>query len=102
MAESMHMHHGRLAPGELKERADNMGHAAFAIVIATLDSGIVVICAAGIFALCGSSWLAKCLIFVCAAPTIIVSQLIHLVKSVRPRTRQPPAGQGKCVVAAEN
>ncbi|KAF9235683.1 hypothetical protein BU15DRAFT_77808 [Melanogaster broomeanus] len=101
MAENMHLHYGRLAPGELKERVDNMGHATFAILIATLDFGVVVIRVAGIFALCGSSWLATCLIFVCISPTIIVPLLIYLVKSFRRRTRQPTIEQGEEGVAEQ-
>ncbi|KAF9231079.1 hypothetical protein BU15DRAFT_82852 [Melanogaster broomeanus] len=102
MAESMHLHYGRLTPSGLKERVDNMGHATFAILIATLDFGVVVIRVAGIFALCGSSWLATCLIFACVAPTVLVPLLIYLVKSFRPRTRQPTIERGEQGVAEQN
>ncbi|KAF9234712.1 hypothetical protein BU15DRAFT_78789 [Melanogaster broomeanus] len=98
MAESIHLHYGRLTPSGLKERVDNMGHATFAMLIAMLDFGVVVIRIAEIFALCRSS----CLIFICMAPILIVPLLIYLVKSFRPRTRQPPIEQGEQGVAEQN
>ncbi|KAF9230217.1 hypothetical protein BU15DRAFT_83906 [Melanogaster broomeanus] len=95
IAESMHLHYGRLAPHELKDRVENMGYATFAILIATLDLGIVVIRVAGIFTMSGSPGLAMCLILFSAVPSIVLPLLLHLTKIFWPRNRQPTAEQGE-------
>ncbi|KAF9231082.1 hypothetical protein BU15DRAFT_82854 [Melanogaster broomeanus] len=78
MVESIHLHYARLAPLHLKERAENMGYATFAIVIAIPDVGILIVRIVGIVAASGSPWLAFCLILFSVAPSIILPLLIHL------------------------
>ncbi|KAF9231083.1 hypothetical protein BU15DRAFT_82855 [Melanogaster broomeanus] len=94
IVESIHLHYGRLAPLQLKERAENMGYATFAVVIAIPDICIIIIRVTGIIAVSGSPWLAFCLIFFSAALTIILPLLIHLVKRISIRVRQPTVEQG--------
>ncbi|KAF9232120.1 hypothetical protein BU15DRAFT_67745 [Melanogaster broomeanus] len=77
------------------ERAENMGYATFAIVIAIPDVGIIIIRVVGIIVVSGPPWLAFCLIFFSAAPTIILPLLIHLVKTFRIRIHQPTVDQGE-------
>ncbi|KAF9234710.1 hypothetical protein BU15DRAFT_65492 [Melanogaster broomeanus] len=95
MVESIHLHYARLAPLQLKERAENMGYATFAIVIAIPDVGILIVRVVGIVAASGSPWLAFCLILFSVAPSIILPLLIHLVRSFRIRIRQPTVEQGE-------
>ncbi|KAF9235684.1 hypothetical protein BU15DRAFT_64681 [Melanogaster broomeanus] len=53
MVESIHLHYAQLAPLQLKERAENMGYATFAIVIAIPDVGIIIIRVVGIIVVSG-------------------------------------------------
>ncbi|KAF9234707.1 hypothetical protein BU15DRAFT_65490 [Melanogaster broomeanus] len=95
IVESIHLHYGRLAPLQLKERAENMGYATFAVVIAIPDICIIIIRVTGIITVSGSPWLAFCLIFFSAALTIILPLLIHLVKTINIRISQPTVEQGE-------
>ncbi|KAF9225670.1 hypothetical protein BS17DRAFT_777486 [Gyrodon lividus] len=95
LAESMHLRYGRLAPLELKERVEHMGYATFALLIAMLDLGIVVIRVAGIFTVSPSPGLATCLIFLSAAPPITLPLLIHLATAFRPTFHKPTVDQGE-------
>ncbi|KAF8836572.1 hypothetical protein BDN67DRAFT_1071886 [Paxillus ammoniavirescens] len=88
MAETMHLHYGRLPPLQLKERVENMGYATFAILITIPDLGIIIVRVAGILTASPSLVLAVFLIFLSAAPPFILPLLIRTI-------RNPTAEQGE-------
>ncbi|KIJ07189.1 hypothetical protein PAXINDRAFT_19611 [Paxillus involutus ATCC 200175] len=81
MAETMHLHYGRLPPLELKKRVENMGYATFSILITIPDLGIIIVRVAGILAASPSLVLAAFLIFLSAAPSFILPLLIRMIRN---------------------
>ncbi|KAH0832324.1 hypothetical protein J3R83DRAFT_13337 [Lanmaoa asiatica] len=88
MAENIHIHYGRLSPAELKERAEHVGYAPFAILFAVLDIGIVIVRVSGLVALSGSPALATSLVLVSMSPSVILPMLTYPTRLLRQRKRK--------------
>ncbi|KAF8427575.1 hypothetical protein L210DRAFT_3634446 [Boletus edulis BED1] len=88
IAENIHLHYGRLSPTELKERADQIGYATFAILFAVLDIGFVIVRVAGFVALSGSPALAVGLVFVTMSPFAILPVLTYPARLLKRRKQE--------------
>ncbi|KAG8214803.1 hypothetical protein J3R82DRAFT_9947 [Butyriboletus roseoflavus] len=89
MAENIHIRYGRLSPAQLKERAEHIGYATFAIFFAVLDIGFVIVRVAGLGALYGSLALATSLVLVSMSPSTILPMLTYPARLIRQRKRVP-------------
>ncbi|KAF8440977.1 hypothetical protein L210DRAFT_2123841 [Boletus edulis BED1] len=77
-----------LSPTELKERADQIGYATFAILFAVLDIGFVIVRVAGFVALSGSPALAVGLVFVTMSPFAILPVLTYPARLLKRRKQE--------------
>ncbi|KAG9315525.1 hypothetical protein JVU11DRAFT_3141 [Chiua virens] len=87
MAENIHIHYGRLSPLELKERAQDMGYATFAILFGMLDIAFIVLRIAGLVALAGSPGLATGLVVVGMSPALVFPLFVYPARLVTRRRR---------------
>ncbi|KAI9464644.1 hypothetical protein HD554DRAFT_2120575 [Boletus coccyginus] len=87
MAENIHLHYGRLSPAELKERAEHIGYATFAILFAVLDIGFVVVRVVAFVALSGSPGSAVGLALVSMSPSVILPMLTYPARLLKRRRR---------------
>ncbi|KAG8214825.1 hypothetical protein J3R82DRAFT_9974 [Butyriboletus roseoflavus] len=88
MAENIHIHYGRLSPVELKDRAENMGYATFAILFGMLDLGFIIVRVAGLIILYGSPALATSLVLVSMSPSIILPMLTYPARLLKRKKRE--------------
>ncbi|KAF8551882.1 hypothetical protein OG21DRAFT_1486644 [Imleria badia] len=91
MAENIHIHYGRLSPTELKERAEYIGYATFAILFAVLDIGFVIVRVAAFVALSGSSALATSLVLISMSPSVILPVFTYLARHLKRRKSESGA-----------
>ena len=108
MAETIHIHYGRLSPAELKvstrsfsrelltnktqERVESMGCITFAILFAVPDIGFIIVRVTGLVALSGTPGLATTLVLISMLPPVILPLLACAAKLMKRGRRASDGG----------